>query len=191
MVASPVNGSAYWNATWPEAKRRLAISSPTTNFPSPWLTATVWSCPGVKPLSQGDETDATLVVTIWDTCRLMSLRKRVGESTVTFPALPNGSRPLFTSAWKPLQIPSTRPPRESSDSTAAATEALHSTEAMNLPLPSGSSPRENPPDSISMCERDRLLQNRPMESITSCPVRFRKTSDITVAPASRKALAES
>ena len=59
---------------------------------------------------------------------------------------PKGTRPSFTSAWKPLQMPSMRPSRACSRSrTASVTSGARKNAVMNFAEPSGSSPPEKPP----------------------------------------------
>ena len=74
---------------------------------------------------------------------------------------------------------------------ACATRALLSTLAMNLPLPSGSSPAEKPPESIRIWQPSMAAPISSMERRTSSPVRLRNTPNCTSAPALRKALAVS
>ena len=57
-------------------------------MPSPWLTAMLCRSPTENELSHGEAVEATRVVTICETWRLMSLRKSVGESFVTQPSRP-------------------------------------------------------------------------------------------------------
>ena len=191
MVGSSVSGSTYWKATWPFSKSCLAICSLTTNLPSPWLTGMVCSSPTDIPLSQGELVVDTLVVTICETWRLMSLRKRVGDSRVTSPSFPKGSSPDLTRAWKPLHIPRIRPSLSRRRPIAAATVALHRTFAMNFPLPSGSSPAEKPPESMSIWQESMQAAISSIESKTSLSERFLNTDVVTLAPAFLNALAVS
>ena len=184
-------GSTYWKATWPFANSSRAISSLTTNLPSPWLTGMVCSSPMDIPRSQGEFVVATLVVTICETCRLMSLRNRVGECLSTFPPVPYGSSPDLTRAWNPLHIPRISPSRATSLSMADLISSLFRTLAMNLPLPSGSSPAENPPESIRIWQLSMFSRISAMESKTSWSVRFLNTVVLTSAPAFLNALAVS
>ena len=66
---------------------------------------------------------------------------------------PKGTRPSFTSAWKPLQMPSMRPSRalqqiahRLGDLAGARKKAV-----MNFAEPSGSSPPEKPPGIMTIC----------------------------------------
>ena len=72
-----------------------------------------------------------------------------------------------------------------------ATFGLPRTLAMNLPLPSGSSPAENPPESMSIWQVRIPAAISSIESKTSLSDRLRNTVMRTSAPALRKALAES
>ena len=82
--------------------------------------------------------------------RPMLLVVRVGESAFCGSILPPVTSPSLISAWKPLQIPSTRPSR----SLSSFVDLLHhrlrcwNTVAKNFAEPSGSSPAENPPGNM-------------------------------------------
>ena len=190
MTSSSI-GSTYWKATWPLANSSFASSSFTTNLPSPWLTAMVCRSPILKLESQGELTVETLVVTICETWRLISFLNNVGESFVTIPRRPYGRRPDLTSAWKPLQIPRISPPLSRSLCISSAISLLFSTLAMNLPLPSGSSPAENPPHRASIWHSDMFFFISAMERKISSLLRLQKVVILTSAPALRKALAVS
>ena len=62
---------------------------------------------------------------------------------------------------------------------------------MNLPLPSGSSPPENPPGMNTIWAPARAWANRSVEAAMPAGVRLFSTSTTGSAPASRRALAVS
>ena len=64
-------------------------------------------------------------------------------------------------------------------------------EAMNLALPSGSSPPEKPPGSMTIWEASMALTRASQLAVTSAGVRLRMTSTSGSAPAARKARAVS
>ena len=74
---------------------------------------------------------------------------------------------------------------------AAPTRALLMTSAMNLPLPSGSSPEEKPPQNARIWLSSIRFASVSMEESTSAGVRFLNTYGRTSAPALRKAFAVS
>ena len=149
MVGLP-SRSTYWVATCPFSNSSLATSSLTTNLPSPCDMAMLWQSFGVKLDNQGDLLLVTFVVAICETWRLMLLRNKVGEASFSSSILPYGNKPLLINAWNPLQIPRIRPSLSNNVWTASFTNGLLKTFAINLPLPSGSSPLEKPPTSIKI-----------------------------------------
>ena len=92
------------------------------------------------------------------------------------------------SAWKPLQMPSIRPSRLLSRfMIASMMRGLRSAVAINLPEPSGSSPAEKPPGSITICARLMPSASASMDSSMPLAVRLRKTNTSVSAPARRNA----
>ena len=88
------------------------------------------------------------------------------------------------SAWKPLQIPSARPSRSlRSFSTASFIFAFLNAVAKNLAEPSGSSPAENPPGNIIICDCAIAFSNSSTDSLIPAASRFLNTFTITSAPA--------
>jgi len=103
---------------------------------------------------------------------------------------PYGTRPSLISAWKPLQIPSASPSRSlMSFSTASVIFAFLNAVAKNLAEPSGSSPAENPPGNMIICDLSIAFTNSSTESRISSAVRFLNTLTIVSAPALSNALA--
>lgn len=74
---------------------------------------------------------------------------------------------------------------------AALISALFSTVAMNLPLPSGSSPELKPPLRARICDSRMAVANSLSELLISVSLRLRKTKICGSAPASSNALAVS
>ena len=96
------------------------------------------------------------------------------------------------SAWNPLQIPSASPSLSfRSFMTSSEIFALRNAVAMNLPDPSGSSPAENPPGNMMICESLIAFANASTESLIPCAVIFLNTIVCTSAPALSNAFAES
>ena len=190
MLALPCS-SQYWKATWPFSNSARAISSLTTNLPSPWLTAIWCTSPTWNDESHGEATVAMRVRTRREMWRLMLLRYNVGDSGVTSPILPYGSSPDLTKAWKPLQMPRINPLRVNRSSTAAFTLTLFNTLAMNLPLPSGSSPKLKPPLNAKIWDWRMASDNSSSDWLISASLRLRNTKMRVSAPASSKALAVS
>ena len=89
-------------------------------------------------------------------------------------------------------MPSIRPSRwNSRRRTASVTAGERKKEAMNLALPSGSSPPEKPPGSMTIWEASMAFTRASQLAVTSAGVRLRMTRISGSAPAARKALAVS
>ena len=89
-------------------------------------------------------------------------------------------------------MPSIRPSRSNSRRrTASVTAGERKKEAMNLALPSGSSPPEKPPGSMTICASSMALTRASQLAVTSAGVRLRMTRVWGSAPAARNARAVS
>ena len=105
---------------------------------------------------------------------------------------PYGSNPNLISAWNPLQIPIIKPSLLSNKSLIAAFNlGFLKTVAINLPEPSGSSPAENPPGSITILARLMAFSNSSIDVFNISSVLFLINTSSTLAPAFSKARFES
>ena len=112
------------------------------------------------------------------------LNVSVGELLSCPVIFPFGTSPSLISAWKPLQIPSARPSLSlRSFSTASFILAFLNAVAKNLAEPSGSSPAENPPGNMIICDLLIAFSNSSTDSLIPCASRFLNTLTITSAPA--------
>ena len=103
---------------------------------------------------------------------------------------PYGTKPSLISAWNPLQIPSASPSRSfRSLLTASVIFALRKAVAKNFADPSGSSPAENPPGNMMICDWSIAFTNSSTESRMSAALRFLNTLTIVFAPALSNAFA--
>jgi len=118
------------------------------------------------------------------------LNVSVGELESCPVILPLGTKPSLIRAWKPLHIPSARPSLSlRSFSTASFILALRKAVAKNLAEPSGSSPAENPPGNIIICDWLIAFSNSSTDSLMLAASRFLNTLTIVSAPALSNALA--
>ena len=105
---------------------------------------------------------------------------------------PYGTKPVLISAWNPLQIPKINPSRDFNKSIVASrTTGDLRIAAINLPDPSGSSPAENPPGIMSICERLMASAKACRDSANDSASPFLKTRISDSAPAWLNALAVS
>ena len=191
MVGCPCS-STYCVAICP-----FSISVPMRSFgqtkrPSPWEMATVCMSPTSLPESHGDLFDATRVFTRRDWCLPIVLKVKVGVSAFASIISPYGTRPNLISAWKPLQIPAIKPSRCFNNLwTSSLIAGLRKNAVMNLPLPSGSSPPENPPGINTICALLSSFANAATLSAISFADRLRMTIIFGSAPARVRARAVS
>ena len=114
----------------------------------------------------------------------MVLNVSVGDWSFCPVMEPFGTRPSLINAWKPLQIPSARPSLSfNSLSTASFIFALRNAVAKNFAEPSGSSPAENPPGNMIICDWLIAFSNSSTDSLIPCAERFLNTFTMTSAPA--------
>ena len=180
----------YCVATCPFANSLSTHSFGATNRPSPWEAGLQYTPPSLAPESHGDLFVTTFVYAILLICRPTVLYVKVGESSFCSTIFPYGTRPSFTSAWNPLQMPSISPSRSvSSFCTASVRRALRNAVAKNFADPSGSSPAENPPGNIMICDCPIAFSNASTDSRISSALKFWNTLTITSAPAASNALA--
>ena len=140
--------------------------------------------------SHGDRFDATRVCTrrLW--WRPMVLNVSVGQLSSMGRMSPNGTRPSFTRAWKPLQMPSMRPSRFCSRSrTASVTAGARKNAVMNFAEPSGSSPPEKPPGIMMIWLLLMALTSASVLSATCAGERLFTMNVSTTAPACSNARA--
>jgi len=122
----------------------------------------------------------------------MVLNVKVGACGLGSVILPYGTRPNLINAWNPLQIPNIKPSRCSKRLlTASLIFGLRKVVAINLPEPSGSSPPEKPPGSITICASLILRTISSIVSSISFGVKFFTTKISAIAPARSKARAVS
>ena len=122
--------------------------------------------------------------------RPILLKVKVGESLIKSRISPYGTKPSLISAWKPLQIPSIKPSRFSNKSLIASLiRGLRNIVAINLPLPSGSSPALKPPGIITICELLIYLTIASTDSSIAAAVKLRTIKVLASAPAASKARA--
>ena len=120
----------------------------------------------------------------------MVLNVSVGASSVSGLNSPYGTSPSLIRAWNPLQIPRTNPSLIwRSSSMASMSFALRNTAAINLPLPSGSSPAEKPPGNMTICDLEIRLAISSTDSFSSAASLFLMMKMSVSAPARSKALA--
>ena len=122
----------------------------------------------------------------------MRLYVRVGLFSSTEEISPWGSSPSFSSAWKPLQIPSIKPSRCFRRSwTASVSRGLRKKEVMNLAEPSGSSPPEKPPGRNTIWAFLIACSSSWADWARAFGVRLRMTTVSASIPARRQARTES
>ena len=122
----------------------------------------------------------------------MVLKVSVGEFSSSGRISPYGTSPNLISAWKPLQIPSISPSRLCSKLlTASAIRGFRNMVAMNLPLPSGSSPALKPPGSMMIWDSLIPFTMAWIVSSIAWAVRLRMIKILLSAPARSKARAVS
>ena len=191
MPGTP-SSPTYCVATCPAAIICASSSSDATKRPSPWEIAMLWTSPTSHLESHGESVEATRVRTrrLW--WRPIVLNVSVGQVSSVSRMSPYGTRPSFTSAWKPLQMPSIRPSRACSRSrTASVTSGARKNAVMNFAEPSGSSPPEKPPGIMTIWLSRMRRASSCVLSATASGVRLLTTKTSAFAPARSKARAVS